>query len=205
MKFLSPVLAKFSSVPGNVQKATQALWGKFNNLSKTERRFLIVAILVLSALFVDSGIVRPLRANMEALNQKIKETEKKVMRDLKSASQKPDLEKIYAKLQQDISDSRVSDEEIRSSMLHDIEQFAGSDQIYLSEVKPQVSTETTEFKQFSVRMVMECHAEELMRFFSELMKTHKLYTIDSFRITPHPEDVHKIKATVTVGRVVLRT
>ena len=203
-ELLKRVFSRISPYTLRARRVSETLWGKFNHLSKRERNISIVATAVLMVVTADFAVVRPLKSSLASLDHKIKDTENLVLRNLKVAGQKPELDKVYQRMQESMQDSHANDEEIRSSMLKDIESLARENGIYLSEVKPQVSNETPRFKEFAVRVQMECRMEPLMRFLADILKRQKLYTVDSFRITPHPEDVHKIKATVTLSRVVFR-
>jgi len=203
-KMISAALAKLELFVTAFKKNAEKLWSKFNNLSARERNISILAAAVVLLMFADAVVVRPLRQSIISLHQKIAEQEKKALRNLSAAAQKPDLDSIYSGLRRNIQGVAANDEEIRSSILNDIESFARSCEIYLLEVKPQVSSENGRFKEFSVRLQLEGRMEKLMQFFVEFIKTQKLYTVESFRITPHPEDVHKIKAAVSISRVVFR-
>ena len=204
IEILKQALARTSPYVLRAKRASETLWNQFNHLSKRERNIFILTAAVIFTMLADYTVVRPLRRSLASLDNKIKQTETMALHNLRSAAQKPELDKVYRKIQESIQDSRADDEEIRSSMLKDIESLAREHEIYLSEVKPQVSNETPRYKEFSVRMQMECPMEDLMRFLSGLMRTRKLYTVESFRITPHPEDVQKIKTNITVTRVVFR-
>jgi Tfp pilus assembly protein PilO len=185
------------------KKRVQALWSRFHAMSPRERRIIVVAGVVLGVLFVDTAVIKPMRGHLSSVERKIRETEVIAIRNLRNTAQKADLNTLYQRLQQDIPDLRAGDEEIRASLLRDVESFARSNEVYLADVKPQISTESDLSKEFSVRLQVECRMDQLLSFFADLAQTRKLYAIESFRIYPHPEDVNKVKASLAVTRVVL--
>lgn len=200
-----PSVQKLKDVFGSFSAKFESLWGMLNKLSGRERKLAIATATVVFFLVLNFGIVQPIRNNIKNLNRKILLQEKKVMENLSSGSQKSQVDSIYLRLTQEMDAAKADDEEIRSGMLHDIEEAARANGIYLSEVKPQVSSEGETFKAFNIRMQAEGRAEQLTKFFSDLVKTKKLYYVETLRITPHPDDVNKVKATISLVRAVVQT
>ena len=177
---------------------------RFNQFSPREKNIAVFTGLALSLFLVDAAIVRPLKNGLTSLNEKISIQEKKTLHQIRSLAQKPQIDTSYIKILDSIEIPKDSDEEIRTGMLRDIEQFARSSNLYLSEVKPQVSIEKGDYDEFSVRMQVDGTLEELMMFLSELVRTKKLYAVDTLRMTPHPDDYNKIRATIALKRTVFR-
>ena len=203
--FLTTLKNKLSPLVFLVRSNADKVWTKFQTLSLRERRIAVAAFLVMIFIGVDRGVVEPLQSNLKMLNTKIQAQEKQSLRQFRSVTMKPQIDEAYLRLVENIDAAKASDEEVRSAMLHDIESFARQENMNLSEVKPQVSDERGSFKEFSVRMQVDGTLRELVRFFMDLIKTRKLYYVASFRITPHPDDMDKIRANVSIGRGVFST
>jgi hypothetical protein len=180
----------------------QLIWDRFNQLSKREKQAAIAAVLLVLALLLDNAVLKPIQKNISGLNEKISIEEKKFMHNIRSVDQKPRIDGLYSDLSQNISLSVVSDEQARVSMLEDIEKYARERRIYLTEVKPQVATQQGDHKEYRIRLQMEGTFQDMMSFLADLVRTKKLYLVETLRVTPHPEDVNKIKATAAVNRIV---
>ena len=198
-------------LPPGLDKAIQSVRHRFaplkermNRLSRRERRVVFLVTAVLGLFFSDYAVIHPIQRNSQALNQKITLEEKQLFKNMQNVAQKSSVDAFYLRLLGDIDVPNTTDEEIRSSMLHDIELLARSSDVYLSEVKPQVSNEHEHFREFSVRMQVEGGMDKIISFFAELVKTKKLYYVENFQVQPHREDVNKVKATVSIARAVLQ-
>lgn len=177
---------------------------RFQLLSTREKRALIAAAAILGVFLLDFVIVRPWLNNLRQLGEKIAVQEKQTLHHLRSVAQKSSVDSIYAQVWQSLDLSETTDDQIRAGLLRDVEELARGNNLYLSEVKPQVSSEDKEFKIYSVRIQADGNLENLGLYFADLIKKRKLYFIESFRITPHPEDLNKIRATVVVSRSIFR-
>lgn len=177
---------------------------RFQLLSPREKKAVIVSTAVLGIFLADAVVIHPWIDNLRRLDEKISMQEKQTMHHLRSVGQKSKVDQVYLRLWQSLDSSDRTDDEIRATMLRDIEEQARANGLNLSEVKPQVSSEGGEIKTFSVRLQADGRMPDLALFFAELVKKRKLYFIESFRITPHPEDLNKIRAGVVVNRAFFR-
>lgn len=189
----------------NLRGRVEQLMGRFHSLSTRERNFILAALGIVSIMLVDVAVIRPIRGSIRSLNEKISAQEQETMQHIRSLAQKPKIDRAYSDLISRLNISDSTDDEVRTSMLHDIEQTARTDNMYLSEVKPQVSQDNGDFREFSVRMQIDGRLDELLRFFADLVKTKKLYAVQSFHIAAHPEDLNKIRATVVISREMMKT
>ena len=204
MKVVRPDLKRrFKALSGLVMERGSFFWETFSRLSHREKRYLIAAGVVLSLAFVEFGIVRPIRHSLLVLREKISVEEKKAVYNLRNVGQKPQVDVLYLGLLESIGASGASSDEIRTAMLHDVELSARSHNISLTDVKPQVSTDRESLRDFYLRAQAEGKMEELIVFFTELVKMKKLYYIESLKVTPHPDVEDKIKANISIGRAVL--
>ena len=69
---------------------------------------------------------------------------------------------------------------------------------------PQVSGEEQNYSVYRVRLQLEGRMSEMLQFLAELVRTKRLYLVETLRVVPHPEDVNKIKAQVGVARLVFQ-
>lgn len=191
------------SIASFLKTKSEFLWNRFNQLSKRERRAAGATLAVISLWILDAAILKPIQKNIDGLNQKISVEEKKVMHNVRSVEQKPRVDVLLSQLTQRVDFSSESDEKTRASMLEDIEKYARERRIYLTEVKPQVSEQEAGHKEYRIRIQMEGVMSELLSFLADLVRTRKLYRVENLRIVPHAEDVNKVKATVTVNRVII--
>lgn len=193
------------SIVNWLKHSSAILWNGYQKLSKREKNILIVTIAVFTALGVDFSCVSPLRRNNEDLAKKISVHEKKVAHNIHTIEQSPAVDEEFSRLQNIIEMSKGNDEQVSASMLDEIGQFARSKNIYVIEKKPQSSDQKQNYKEYRVRVQMEGTLQDLLSFFAELVRTKKLYFVDSLRIVAHPEDINKIKATATLSRLILQS
>lgn len=193
----------FANIKDLVLSRSSGLWSRFSAMPKRQKNLFILTLAVLGIWFVFYGIAKPIQQSVLGVSEQISFKEKLATRNIKDASQKTKIDSIYSNLIQSIGMSPEGSEEVRASMLHDIDSFARSHNVSLTEIKPQVSSEHDRFVEFFVRTQAEGSTKDVFSFFNELLKAKKLYYIDSLRMTPHPEDVNKIKASVSIGRTAI--
>jgi Tfp pilus assembly protein PilO len=198
------ILDKIKELITRARGGFEWMVNRFNQFTPREKKIAVFSGIAIGIFLVDALIVRPLKTGIESMNQKISIQEKKTLHQIRSLSQKPKIDASYIKILDSIEIPKDSDEEIRTSMLRDVEQFARASNLYLSEVKPQVSLEKGDYDEFSVRMQVDGTLEELMTFLAELVRTKKLYSVDTLRMVPHPDDHNKIRASITLLRTVFR-
>ena len=177
---------------------------KFNKLTKREKLIAVFTGVFILIVFIDQGVVQPLKRNIEGLGQKISAQEVRVLQNYVSTAQKPQVDQIYVSLLENLDNSKTNDEEIRADILHDVELLARSNSIYLSEVKPQVSVESENLTDFFVRLQIEGEMEKFVRFIRDLVATKKLYYVETIRVTQNPNEPNKIKATLSIARSVIK-
>ncbi len=187
-----------------ITSRAEIVWARFNRLSPREKNIFGGALAVLSLALVYGGIFMPIHNHFKGFQDKIAVQEKQVLRNIRSVHEKPQVDSAYQTLLSKLDMPNASDDEIRDGMLKDVDQFARSNGLNLAEVKPQVSDEEKTFKKFYVRLQIEGRLRDLLVFFSDLVRTRRLYMIDSLRIIPSQEDVNKVKANVNLARAILR-
>ncbi len=177
---------------------------RFSALSTREKRIFAVACIAVSATLVYYGIVQPIHKSLEEMRKKIFTQERVAIANMRDVTQKLQMDPVYRQLLDSIG-LRVSgdSDELRSTVLQDLEQFARSRGISLTEVKPQAPVERGNFKDFFVRAQAEGNMEQLLNFLADLIEARKMYFIESIKITPHGDDVNKIKVNVSIGRAVI--
>ena len=183
----------------------ERVWALFSDLSPRQRFLWVTAAGAVLLLGIHFGIIRPIADKLTSFNQKIILAEKNVIQNIRMLGGKTNTQAIYLRLLDNLELSGQSDEEARASMLKEIDAFARSNNISLTEVKPQVSADHQGYTTYNVRLQAESTMEQLLFFFRELARTKKLYLVESLRVVPHPEDVNKIKATVSISRAVFQS
>jgi hypothetical protein len=178
----------------------ESLLRRFQTLSKSEKSFAAAAAALIIIFLADAAVIRPIRTGMKELEEKIRVVELATTHSVRSISQKARIDNLYLSVLGEVERSNAPDEELRSDMLKDVEGLARSSGLDLSEVKPQISVDKGEYRDFAVRIQADGDLQQLSNYFARLVSTKKMYLIDSFRVVTHPEDLNKIRATVTVVR-----
>ncbi|MBF0253547.1 MAG: type II secretion system protein M [Candidatus Omnitrophica bacterium] len=188
-----------SSIVPKLKKLTD----RFNALSRRERTVLSAALVLVLLVVSDYGVIRPLARSISELRETILLRERAALHNMSSLAQKPLLDAIRSLMLQRLDLTDTDPESIPSSMLHDLELKARSHGLELKEVKPQApDIGEGGAGEYRVRMQVESTMRQWVLFMADLVRTKKLYTIEEYRMLPHPTDVNKIKSYVTVKRVV---
>ena len=196
MKFLK---AGITAIQARWENATD----RFERLPQRQKNLFIFAISFFAVVLIIFTILRPLQQSVLKVDKQIKMKEKLAAKNIQEMAQKPQVSSVYFKLLSTIEMPPGGDEAIRSSILHDIEFSARSNNISLTEIKPQVSSLHENFTEFFMNTQAEGTTSQLVLFLGDLIKANTLYYIDTLRISRHPEVVNKIKATVSIGRSAL--
>lgn len=180
-------------------------WRWYSARPKRERVLIACVAGVLAMLAAEFIFIEPLRRAAGGLEEDIRLHETQALQNMRTMSLKPSVDNVFATLLQQSELQGRDDEEIRSTMLQDIETMARAHNLYLGEVKPQISRDSGAFEEFLVRVQVEGRMEEVMQFFNELFSGRRLYYIETFRASPHPEDLNKVKVNAQVIRAILKS
>lgn len=188
---------------GRARERLTVLWRRVDAFSRREKTIAAICAAAISIWTVDALVIRPIKHSIVVLEERIAVQEKETLHRLKSVSQKPTVDAGFSRLEETLRLHEKGDEEARASMLEDVERIARLKGVDLSEVKPQaVAGEAREGKRaFAVRMQVDGSLDRLLVFLNELLKSDKLYLIQTFRMTPHPDGNGRIRAHVTANRI----
>ena len=168
-----------------------------SRLSKKEKRLFYITVAVVSVVFLDRVVFRPVINKLENFNGKIAVEEKKLEKSMLILKQEDAISSEYKKFAQSIKQDQ-SDEETISNLLSSIEKMAKSVSVFILDMKPGTVEKSEFYKKYSVKVEAEAKINNLSDFIYQLENSPKLLRVSDFRLTPQKkETVLKISMTVT--------
>ncbi len=179
------------------------LWSGFDAMPIKRKNQIFAVIVFFVGVFIYFVVLQPMQQAVVKLDKQIKTKEKLAAKNIQDVAQKPKVSDVYFRLLSAVAMPPGGNEDIRAAILRDIELSSRSNAISLTEIKPQVSTESDGFTLFFMNAQAEGALSQLTLFLTDLLRKEKLYFIDSLRVSPHPEDVNKVRANISIGRAAL--
>ena len=176
--------------------------GFYAKLSKTERRFLAVTLLILGFAFVDRVIVMPITTTLGSLNTNIREQEVAIKKSMNVLLHK---ETIAAESREYMSYSveAKNPEEEMVGLLKEVESVAEKSGVSLIYVKPGTMKEEKEIKKYYANLECEAPMEQVATFFHDLEGSTQLIKIEKYQIQPKSKESSIARSTVSVYKTVL--
>lgn len=154
----------------------------FSQLSKRERMLFILTVSVIISSGLINFIITPLNKKWRRLNNQIKNLNEKFSRYSKILSLEKEIEEKYKAYAEHLK-VRTSNEEALASVLQEIEKFARSSGVTITNIVPSGLEIKDFYHKFEVRMDIESNISSLVRFLYELQKSKHLFRIIRLNIT----------------------
>jgi Tfp pilus assembly protein PilO len=168
-----------------------------SRLSKKEKRLFYITVAVISIVFLERVVFKPVINKLESFNGKISLEEKKLEKSMLILAQEQTINSEYTKFAQNIKQEQ-SEEEAIAGLLSSIEKMAKSVSVFILDMKPGTVEKSEFYKKYSVKVEVEAKINNLSDFIYQLENSPKLLRVSDFRLTPQKkETVLKVSMTVT--------
>jgi hypothetical protein len=174
----------------------------YKKLSKTEKKILWVAGLLVALSFADRVIVMPVVTTLSTLNTSIHEQESSIRKSMNVLLHK---EGITAESREYMSYSveAKNPEEEMVGLLREVEAAAEKTGVNLMYVKPANTKDENGVKKYYCTLECEAPMEEVATFFHDIESSTKLLKIEKYQIQPKSKESSTARATVTIYKTVL--
>jgi Tfp pilus assembly protein PilO len=168
-----------------------------SRLSKKEKRLFYITVAIVSIVFLDRVVFKPVINKLESFNGKISVEEKKLEKSMLILAQEQAITSEYKKFAENIKQEQ-SDEEAIAILLSYLEKMANSVSVFILDMKPAPVEKSEFYKKYAVKIEAEAKISNLTDFIYQLENSPKLLRVSDFRLTPQKkETVLKINMTVT--------
>ncbi len=168
-----------------------------SRLSKKEKRLFYITVAVISIVFLERVVFKPVINKLESFNGKISLEEKKLEKSMLILAQEQTINSEYKKFAQNIKQEQ-SEEEAIAGLLSSIEKMAKSVSVFILDMKPGTVEKSEFYKKYSVKVEVEAKINNLSDFIYQLENSPKLLRVSDFRLTPQKkETVLKVSMTIT--------
>ena len=172
------------------------------SFSKREKKMAGVVVLVIFFSVVYRGVYVPLKNQVEFLNNKISVAEQRLSKTLKIIRRA----KIAAKKYDDILDDfkqTVSDEQVMSSILSEIETVAGELKMRIADMKPKKVKRVDFYNNFSVSLSIDGQLSEIMLFIYRLQNSPHVFYIEELRLNKSSPRKVDLSCQVVLSRLLI--
>lgn len=175
--------------------------GFLSKLSRKERTWLIVAGVIILAVFVDRLVLRPIGSTLRRMDQEIVASEKKLSHDLRNINNRAFIEGEYKKYKNFVKKSSASDEENVSNMLAEIEGLARTTGVNLIDIKPQASKQVDFYREYAAEVTIEGSMEQIVAFLHKLNSSAQLLRAVKIRLGTKQKESSVVKASLLVTNI----
>jgi len=174
-----------------------------NNLSKREKRILLLTVLVGSLSLTYIMVVEPLFKRFNELNSEIMLKKRKLQKIYALLGHKDKIEAEYEKIiKADVKDA--SDEEIIANILKQIETSAKDSGVQLSNIRPERIRQEDYYKRLSIEVNAEAPINALFKFIYKLETSPALLKIERLQITPSRRQEGFVESTFIITKISFR-
>jgi chorismate mutase len=178
------------------------LQGFLGHLSKKDRIFFYIAVLVVSLLILDRAIISPVFSKIISLNKEIQDKQANIKKNLRILAQKDKILTQGAKYSSFLGDSKLTDDEQVTQVLKELESLASKSSVYLVDMKPAGIKESGSSKKIFINLNCEAQMEQLVDFMYNMENSDSLIFIEKYQLTPKSKESSVAKCSISVNKVV---
>ncbi len=149
-------------------------------LTRRERRFLILCFLTVLAFASWKLVVTPFKEKNLALDNELEEKRKLLSKNTRLVRKADFTEKEYQAYFKKFQQTKT-DDQVMSSMIAEIEKVAADLSLQISDLKPKRGKSGDYYSRFSVSLTMDSDLSEIVHFLYILQQEPYLYNVDEFR------------------------
>ncbi|MCM8787282.1 MAG: hypothetical protein NC935_04425 [Candidatus Omnitrophica bacterium] len=173
------------------------------NLSKRERTFLYIAVVIVGFSIADRLIVGPVFSKIFALNDEIKKTELSIKNNLRILAQKDKILAESSKYNLFLTSSKTDEEEI-ALFLKETENIANKASIYLVDLKPTTSSQEGLMTKYFVNLNCEGQMEQILDFMYQIENSNSLMAIERYQISQKAKGSSVANANFVISKIKLK-
>ena len=166
-------------------------------LTGRERKIFVVSLAAVILSFFYNGLVKPLHAKKDFLDQEIASHQKQLNRGLKTVQKAKVLGARYDVYLKQFRQSGT-EEEAASSILSEIEEAAGKFGLHITDLKPQRIKHDEHNNQFSVGLTISSELVDIIRFLYVLQQPPHLFDVEEVEFE---KSARKNQSTITTRLV----
>jgi Tfp pilus assembly protein PilO len=171
-------------------------------MTKKEKIVFYIAAVFVVLVFLDRLVYRAIRDMFGRLREKVLIEEKKVGANLRNLVQKDAVSAEYKKFSAYLAPVGTDEEEM-SAFLKTVEETARSANIYVTDIKPQPTTNTDFYKKYIVEINAEAPLEQVMDFMHKLESLNQLISIEQLQLTAKKESSKALKVYIIVTKILI--
>ena len=170
-------------------------------LTRREQNIFVISLLVTVLYLGYRFIVLPLREHSDQLDGKIDAELRRLRSDLSEVGKAKQWEELYGRLVQTFQQTG-SDEQVKSSMLQEIQDVARDMNLQISDLKPQRVKATEFYKTFSVSLRLDNSSlDDILPFLHLLQSKPHLFDVQEVRLDKSSRrDAKTIMASIVLDK-----
>lgn len=170
-------------------------------LSRKERTWLAVAVIIGLITLLDRIIITPTYKNILKLEQEINAAEAQLSNDQSVLNQKEDVTREYQKYVRYTRRVARSDEEEMATLEETITAQADSFGVYVVNKKQPTVSETDYYREYHIEIEVEGEMESLVNFLHHLYKSEQLLRAEKITLSLKGKDSLVVKATISITKI----
>jgi len=171
-----------------------------NRLSKREKIFLLITIIVVSSVFGYALILEPLARNWSRLNRQVVQRSRRLNQNLLILKKERKIKNEFAKYAE-YAKSLGTDEEIIAYLLKTIEQKASLTSTYITNIRPRDVKDKGFYREFIFELISESGLDDLMKFIYELQNSSELLTVKRLTLTLKSSERQVLRGVIEISKI----
>lgn len=174
-----------------------------NRLSKRERKWLYLGIIIIFCIISYIFIAEPIWDDWQKLNEEIYTKERRLLKNLKMLAQEEEISDLYNEYAKNIK-MKGSAEEETAEILKEIENIARANSTYITDIKPHGKAKEMDFyKEYYVELEVEADMPSLAKFIYDLQSSKQILKVRHLNLNAKAGGGNMLKGYMIVTKILI--
>ena len=170
------------------------------NISKRERKILIICVSVISASLIYNFVLEPLVAKWTDLDSRIEASGLRLRKGREIIKRRQEIAEQYKDIASFVTEQSASDEEEIALLLGEVEKLANVSGAHITDIKPRPVKEEGFYKRYVVEVESEGDISRFSKFIFEIQNSPKILKIEKLSIGMTRGGSDQLKATMIISK-----
>jgi len=170
------------------------------NISKRERKILIICVSVIGASLIYNFILEPLVTKWTELDSRIEASSLRLRKGREIIKRRLQIAEQYKDISSFVAEQAASDEEEIAVLLGEVEKLANSSGARITDIKPRPVKEEGFYKRYVVEVESEGDISRFSKFIFEIQNSPHILKIEKLSIGMKRGGSDQLRATMLISK-----
>ncbi len=174
-----------------------------SSLSSTGKKLFAIAFVIVAIALFDRLLISPTLSRMSAIDRDIEKETNSIKQDLRFLNYKQKINSESKAYEPYLSTKVLSEEEIISAFLKNIEVLAKKGNVTVAKVTPSTGNKEKEYVKYTADLECSGSLSDVVTFIHLIDTSEELMKVVKFSFSSKKADSDEIKAVMTIHKVVI--